>query len=73
VSWARHEGRARADTTLTGDALLAALEDHIRAQNPTLTDVRLEGVNATEEYDARTSPAGRWYSVTYLADDGLGY
>ncbi|MFY2860462.1 hypothetical protein ACOJVU_11895 [Mycobacterium sp. THU-M104] len=73
MSWARHEGRALADTTLSGEALRAALEDHIRAQNPSLTDVRLEGVNVTEEYDAGTSPAGRWYSVTYLADDGLGY
>ncbi len=73
VSWARHEGRALADSTLGGDALLAALEDHIRAQNPALTDVRLEGANATEEYDAGTSPAGRWYAVTYVADDGQGY
>lgn len=62
-----------ADSTLGGDALLAALEDHVRAQNPTLTDVRLEGANATEEYDSGTSPAGRWYEVTYVADDGQGY
>ena len=53
--------------------MLAALEDHVRAQNPTLTDVRLEGANATEEYDPGTSPAGRWYAVTYVADDGEGY
>lgn len=73
MSWARHEGRALVDTTLSGDALSAALEDRIRAQNPALTDVRLEGAAATEEYDPGTQPPGRWYSVTYLADDGEGY
>lgn len=73
MSWARHAGRALADTTLSGDALLAALEDHIRAQNPTLTDVRLEAAKVTEEYDVGDWPARRWYAVTYLADDGRGY
>ena len=73
MSWAKREGRALADTTLTGDALLAELEDYVRARNPQLTDVRLERATATEEYDAGTQPPRRWYDVTYLADDGEGY
>ncbi|HKI41247.1 MAG TPA: hypothetical protein VKA66_12860 [Mycobacterium sp.] len=73
MSWTRYEGRALADATLTGDALLAQLEDHIRVHNPQLTDVRLEQAVATEGYDARTGPPRRWYTVTYLADDGEGH
>lgn len=69
MSWTRYEGRARAAATLTGAALHAELEDSVRAQNPQLTDVRLERAEATDDYDA---PHRRWYVVTYLADDGLG-
>ena len=69
MSWARYEGKALAAASLTDEALHAALEDAVRAQNPQLTDVRLERATATDEYD---TPRGRWYEVTYLADDGLG-
>jgi hypothetical protein len=68
VTWTRYEGRALADTNLTGDALEAALEDHVRVQNPHLTDVRLESVTATEGYDTGGTPPRRWYRVTYLAE-----
>ncbi|OBK50840.1 hypothetical protein [Mycobacterium sp. 1081908.1] len=68
MTWTRYEGRALADVTLTGGALDAALEDHVRVQNPHLTDVRLESVTATESYDTRLTPPGRWYRVTYLAE-----
>lgn len=68
MGWTRYEGRALADATLTGGALEAALEDHVRVQNPQLTDVRLESVVATESYDAGRRPRGRWYDVTYLAE-----
>lgn len=68
MSWTRYEGRALADMTLTGGALAAALEDHVRVQNPQLTDVRLESVIATESYDTRVGPPRRWYQVTYLAE-----
>lgn len=73
VSWAKRETKALAETTLTGDALLAELEDYVRVHNPRLTDVRLERATATEEYDASTQPPRRWYLVSYLADDGEGY
>ena len=73
MSWAKREAKALADTTLTGDALLAELEDYVRAHNPQLTDVRLERATATEEYDTSAQPPRRWYAVTYLADDGEGY
>lgn len=73
MSWTRYEGSALADTTLTGDALLAELEDQIRVQNSHLTDVRLEQATATEVYDAGARPLRRWYKVTYLADDGQGH
>jgi hypothetical protein len=73
VSWTRYEGSALADATLTGDALLAELEDRIRAQNPHLTDVRLEQATATEVYDAGARPPRQRYNVTYLADDGQGH
>lgn len=69
MSWSRYEGRALAGADLADEALHAALEDAVRAQNPQLTDVRLERARATEEYD---TPRRRWYEVTYLADDGLG-
>jgi hypothetical protein len=68
VTWTRYEGRALADTTLTDGALEAALEDHVRVQNPHLTDVRLESVIATESYDTTASPPRRWYQVMYLAE-----
>jgi hypothetical protein len=68
VTWTRYEGRALADTNLTGDALEAALEDYVRVENPHLTDVRLESVIATERYDTPASPPRRWYQVTYLAE-----
>lgn len=73
MSWAKREAKALADTALTGDALLAELEDYVRAHNPQLTDVRLERATATEEYDTDARPPRRWYDVTYLADDGEGY
>ncbi|OBG58181.1 MULTISPECIES: hypothetical protein [unclassified Mycobacterium] len=73
MSWAKREGRALADTTLTGDALLAELEDYVRANNPLLTDVRLDRATPTDEYDTGAQPPRRWYEVTYLADDGEGY
>ncbi|MGZ4564692.1 MAG: hypothetical protein ACXVX6_14260 [Mycobacterium sp.] len=73
MSWAKREAKALADMTLTGDALLAELEDYIRVHNPHLTDVRLERASATEEYDTGVQPPRRWYLVTYLADDGEGY
>lgn len=69
VSWTRYDGKALAGATLAGDALHAALEDSVRAQNPHLTDVRLERATATDTYE---TPLRRWYVVTYLADDGLG-
>ena len=70
VSWTRYQGRALAGASLDGEALHAELEDAVRAQNPQLTDVRLERATPTEEYD---SSRRRWYDVTYLADDGLGW
>jgi hypothetical protein len=73
VSWRRYEERALADTALTGDALLAELEGYIRVHNPHLTDVRVEQAIATEGDDTRVRPPGRWYEVTYLADDGQGH
>ncbi|OJZ76188.1 hypothetical protein BRW65_01830 [Mycobacterium paraffinicum] len=73
MSWAKREARALAETSLTGDALLAELEDYVRAHNPHLTDVRLERATPTEEYDTGAQPPRRWYDVTYLADDGEGY
>ena len=73
VSWRRYEGRALADIGLSGDARDAALEDHIRVQNPHLTDIRLERATASEDCEVRTHPAQRWYGVTYLADDGQGH
>jgi uncharacterized protein YcaQ len=69
VSWTRHEGKALADITLSGDALHAALEDYLRLQNPHLTDLRLERATATEGYDTSVQPARRWYEATYLAQD----
>ncbi|OBH82590.1 hypothetical protein A5681_22080 [Mycobacterium scrofulaceum] len=73
MSWAKRDARALAETSLTGDALLAELEDYVRAHNPQLTDVRLERATPTEEYDTAAQPPRRWYDVTYLADDGEGY
>jgi hypothetical protein len=73
VSWKRYEGRALADTALTGDALHAEIEDYVRVHNSHLTDVRVERVTPTGEYDTRIRPPRRWYEVTYLADDGRGH
>ena len=70
MSWTRYEGRAAADSSLKGDALLAALEDLIRVQNPHLCDVRLERATVAEGDDAPA--ATRSYRVVYLADDGSG-
>jgi uncharacterized protein YcaQ len=69
VSWTRHQGKALADTTLSGDALHAELEDYLRLQHPHLTDLRLERATATEGYDTSVQPARRWYDITYLAQD----
>ena len=68
MSWTRREGTALAEIALTGGALQAALEDHVRVQNPQLTDIRLESMTATETYDLRVPPSKRWYRVTYLAE-----
>ncbi|HTY34117.1 hypothetical protein [Mycobacterium sp.] len=73
MSWTRYEGKALADTTRTGAALLAELEDYVRLQNPHLTDVRLERATATEAHETGVRSPRRWYEVTYLADDGQGY
>lgn len=73
MSWNRHEDRALADSTLTGEALTAALEDYIRQQNRHLTDVRLQGATATDGQGAGLGTSERWYDVTYVADDGEGY
>ena len=72
MGWTRYEGRALADATLTGDALMAQLEDHIRVHNPRLTDVRLEHATATRGYEEGARLPRRWYDVTYLAEDGEG-
>ena len=72
MSWTRYEGRALANATLTGGALLAELEGQIRLQNPHFTDVRLEQATATDGYDTSVQPPKQWYEVTYLADDSAG-
>lgn len=66
MSWTRYEGRALANMALTGDALFAELEDYVRVHNPHFTDIRMERATATEE---RAGTSGRWYDVTYLADN----
>ena len=68
MTWTRYEGRALADAALTGDALGAALEDQVRVQNPHLTDVRLESITETNNYDTGVAPARRWYHIIYLAE-----
>ena len=73
MSWTRYEGKALADITLDGGALLAELEGYIRVHNPHLTDVRVEQATATEGYDTDVRPSRRWYKVTYLADNGQGH
>jgi hypothetical protein len=73
VSWARYEGSAPADATLTGAARDAELEDFLRLQNPQLTDIRLEQAKPTESSDTGTGRPRQWYNVTYLADDGRGH
>lgn len=72
MSWTRYEGEALADITLTGSALHAQLEDYIRVRNPHLTDIRLEQATATEGYDTSVQPPGRWYKVTYVAENPGG-
>jgi hypothetical protein len=72
VAWKRYRGRALADATLADAARDAELEDGIRLQNPNLTDIRLErATEATGDADAEAGPR-RWYTVTYLAEDGEG-
>lgn len=73
MSWSRYEGRAPAEITLTGPARDAELEDFLRLQNPHLTDIRLERATATEDFQTDIKPPRRWYSVTYLADNGQGH
>jgi hypothetical protein len=73
VSWARYDGKAPAEATLSGAARDAALEDFLRLQNPHLTDIRLEQATATEAPDMGIGPRRQWYIVTYLADDGQGH
>lgn len=73
MSWNRHVAKVLADSTLAGAALTAALEDRVRMQNPHFTDVRLQRATATEDYDTGVHPPGRWYEVSYAADDGEGY
>jgi hypothetical protein len=73
MSWARYEGRAPAEATLSGAARDAELEDFLRLQNPHLTDIRLEQATPTEASDTGTGAARQWYIVTYLADDGQGH
>ena len=68
MSWHRYEGRALADSALTGEARDTELESFIRFSRSDLCDVRLESAAATESYEA----SRRWYDVTYLADDGEG-
>ena len=72
MSWIKYQGKALADTTLTGGALLAELEGQIRLQHPHFTDVRMEQATATERYDTSARPPRQWYEVTYLADDSAG-
>jgi hypothetical protein len=73
VSWTRYEGRAPANTSLTGAARDAELEGYIRLHNPHLTDVRVEQATAIDGCDAPTKRPAQWYRVTYLADDGQGH
>jgi hypothetical protein len=69
VSCTRYDGRALADLTRQGGALLNELEDYIRLGNPHFTDIRVEHATATEGYHTSVWPPRRWYKVTYLADD----
>jgi len=59
VSWTRYDGRALADITLQGGALLAELEDYIRLRNPHFTDIRVEHATATEGYHTGVRPPRR--------------
>jgi hypothetical protein len=68
VGWKRYEGRALADSTLTGAARDAELEGFVRLDNSHLCDVRLESATETDSY----AQSRRWYQVTYWADDGEG-
>ncbi|OBK18356.1 hypothetical protein [Mycobacterium asiaticum] len=68
MGWTRYEGRALANPTLHGDALLAALQDHILLYNTHFTDVRLDRATATDEYDTSVRPPRRWYVVSYVAE-----
>lgn len=68
MSWHRYDGRALANSALTGEERDTELESYIRLSNSHLCDVRLEAAAGTESYEE----SRRWYDVTYLADDGEG-
>ncbi|WP_343576899.1 hypothetical protein [Mycobacterium sp.] len=68
MGWHRYEGRALADAALTGEARDTELEAFIRLDHTDLCDVRLESATETDDFEQ----SRRWYSVTYLADDGCG-
>ncbi|OBF22961.1 hypothetical protein A5725_12265 [Mycobacterium kubicae] len=68
MSWTKFEGKALANPALDGAALHAELEDHIRIQNPQLTDVRLVHSAPTDEFGSQGTPLRRWYAVTYVAE-----
>ncbi len=72
MAWTRYEGRALADSTLTGAGLAAELEGQIRRQNPHFTDVRVGQATATAGGDTTSPPAKQWYDVTYFAEDPAG-
>ena len=46
-----------------------ALEDHLRAQYPALTDIHVTDAVATQEVDASVKPYRRWYRVTFTSPD----
>ncbi len=75
MSWTRYEGKALADTTLNGGALLAELEGYIRVHNPHLTDVRVEQATATEgvRHGCPTAFRAVVQSHLLLADNGQGH
>jgi hypothetical protein len=68
VGWRRYEGRALADSALTGEARDTELEGFIRLDNSHLCDVRLESALETDSYEK----SRRWYQVSYWADNGEG-
>ncbi len=72
MAWTRYEGRAPADTTLTGAELFGELEAEIRRLNPHFTDVRVGQATAIEDRDMTSQSAKQWYDVTYFAEDPAG-